>query len=107
MPLNLYDVIFWEADGQPDTIYTVTAATHLAAVELAEQDRSNRSSSEPTLSHQADAVSLLGHSLLDCEPQILHGPFRETGYTRGKTWLFDRRTKQWLPKDDHDKTHAE
>ncbi len=86
MPLNIYDVIFWEGDGEPDTIYVVTAHTPLGAVEMAERDRGSvLSRGESGRSGQADSVSLIGESRLPYqEPQILRGPFREMGVLGAK-----------------------
>jgi len=94
--LSIYDVIFWEGDGQPDTIYTVTAATYLEAAKLAEHHRSDHALPGSDISLQANAVSLLGPSAFGNVPKILHGPILETGYTHGDTWLFDRQTSKWL-----------
>lgn len=109
MPLHIYDVIFWEGDGEPDTIYIVTAQTHLDAVEMAEDDRRTLffSGRKLGLSCQASTVSLVGESRLTLqEPQILRGPFREIGYTRGQTWLYDEQTRKWLPEDEYFKPKA-
>ena len=105
MGLNIYDVIFWEASGELDTIYTVAAETYLQAVELAENDRCGQLSrgAAGTGSH-ASAVSLLGPlAIPGAPPQILHGPFREKGYTRGETWLYDPVYKKWFTQEDYDK----
>ena len=40
--LNIYEVIFWEGDGEPDTIYVAIACSHLEAVQLAERDREDQ-----------------------------------------------------------------
>ena len=97
--LNIYEVVFWEGDGEPDTIYVITARTHLEAVGMAERDRQGRlSRGEPSLHPDASAVCLIGESRIATnEPQILRGPFRETGYTRGEVWLFDVQTRKWVP----------
>ncbi len=101
--LNIYEVVFWEGDGKPDTIYLITADSHLAAVEMAERNRQGcLNGGEPCLRANADAVCLIGESRIQTdEPQILRGPFRETGYTRGEIWLFDERTKEWLTHEDY------
>jgi hypothetical protein len=102
-PLNIYEVIFWEGDGEPDTIYVATAHSHLEAIELAERDRGAQlSRGEAGLHARADAVCLIGESRITSpEPRIIRGPFRETGYTRGETWLFDEHTKEWLTHEDY------
>jgi hypothetical protein len=109
MALNIYDVIFWEADGEPDTIYTVTAQTHLEAVELAENDRRGRLKlGSPGINRYAGAVSLLGQfAVSNTESQILHGPFLETGYTRGETLLYDPVYKKWFTSEDYYKPRAQ
>jgi len=106
--LNIYEVVFWEGDGEPDTIYVITADSHLAAVEMAETNRQGcLSRGEPGLHEHADAVCLIGESRIPTdEPQILRGPFRETGYTRGEIWLFDDQTKEWLTHEDYYKPRA-
>ena len=66
MPLNIYEVIFWEGDGELDTIYVVTACGHMEAVEIAERDRRARLEKGLIgLSGQADAVCLIGESRLN------------------------------------------
>ncbi len=109
MPLNIYDVIFWEGDGEPDTIYVITAHTHHEAVEMAERDRGSvLSRGEPGRSGRADSVSLIGESRLPYpEPQILRGPFREMGVSRGETWLYDEQTRKWLSHDEYYKPKTE
>jgi hypothetical protein len=109
MSLNIYDVIFYEKDGEPDTIYVVLANTHLEAVGLAEVDRGWKlGRGEPRGARQADTVCLVGQSLTGArDPQIIHGPFLETGYSRGETWLFDDLTKTWLTHDDYHKPKSE
>jgi hypothetical protein len=109
MSLQIYDVIFWEADGEPDTIYTITAETPAQAVEMAERDRYDRLRRDtPGPRQHADAISLLGQSSLPCcEPQILHGPLMETGYTRGKTWLYEESSRIWALQEEHDERKPE
>jgi hypothetical protein len=104
--LNIYEVIFWEGDGEPDTIYLVTAYSHLEAVDLAE--RAPQFGREPAGLHtKADAVCLIGESrIMSVEPQIIRGPFRETGYTRGETWLYDSEYKKWFTHDDYYKPRS-
>ncbi|HEY1172060.1 MAG TPA: HEAT repeat domain-containing protein [Verrucomicrobiae bacterium] len=101
--LGIYDVIFWEGDGQPDSIYTVVAPTYLEAVKLAEHHRSEHTLPGSDVSLQANTVSLLGPSALGDVPKILHGPIRETGYTHGDTWLFNTETSKWLRQEDNRK----
>ncbi len=109
MALNIYDVIFWEGDGEPDTIYTVTAQTHLEAVEVAENDRRGRlSRGSPGIHPYADAVSLLGQfAAPGADPQILHGPFLEIGHTRGETLLYDPMYKKWFTDEDYYKPRSQ
>ena len=106
--LNIYEVIFWEADGEPDTIYVATANSHLEAVELAERDRGARlNRGEVCLRSKADAVCLIGESRIRFpEAQIIRGPFRETGITRGETWLFDEQAREWLTHEDYYKPRS-
>jgi hypothetical protein len=106
--LNIYEVIFWEGDGEPDTIYVTTARSHLEAVEMAERDREHQlRRGVAGLRPNADAVCLIGESrIASSDPQIIRGPFRETGYTRGATWLFDEQTREWLTHDDYYKPRA-
>ena len=108
-PLNIYEVIFWEGAGEPDTIYVVTAGSHLEAVHLAERDREDQLRRRvPGLRSNADAVSLIGESrIFSTDPQIIRGPFLEIGYTRGATWLFDEQIKQWLTHEDYYKPRAQ
>jgi hypothetical protein len=106
--LNIYEVIFYEGDGESDTIYVATARSHIEAVELAERDRGGQlSRGEAGRSARADAVCLIGESrITSTEPQIIRGPFRERGYTRGETWLFEEQTKEWLTQEDYYKPRA-
>jgi len=106
--LNIFEVIFWEGDGEPDTIYVITAHSHLEAVDLAERDRRHQlRGGVAGLRANADAVCLIGESRITSnEPQIIRGPFRETGYTRGETWLFDDQLKEWLTHEDYFKPRA-
>ena len=77
--LNIYEVIFWEGDGEPDTIYIVTAHSHLEAVDLA-QRAPQFGRGESGFNAKAGAVCLIGESrITSVEPQIIRGPFREMG----------------------------
>ncbi len=96
--LNIYEVIFWEGDGEPDTIFIVTASSQIEAVELVESRMRGGRLHGPT----ADAVCLIGESRIrSVEPQIIRGPFREIGYTRGETWLYDSIDKKWFTHEDY------
>ena len=105
-PLNIYEVIFWEGDGEPDTIYVVTAYSHLDAADLAE--RAPQYGRGKVGHHtKADAVCLIGESrITSVEPQIIRGPFREMGVTRGETWLYDEVYKKWFTHDDYYKPRS-
>ena len=98
--LNIYEVIFFEGNYDPDTIYIVVAHSHLEAVELAERNRRIKLDyGEAGLRANADLVCLIGESRIrfrSTEPQIIRGPFREPGYTRGDSWLFNQNTKEWV-----------
>jgi hypothetical protein len=98
--LGIFEVIFYEGDGEPDTIYVITAHTHLEAVKMAENDQGHRGN--------ANTVSLIGDSRIRSDqPQIIRGPFREVGYTRGDTWLYDSQRKEWLTHEDYYKPRAQ
>jgi hypothetical protein len=101
--LNIYEVIFWEGDGELDTIYVITAHTHLEAVEMAERNRQGcLRRGEPGLHANASAVCLIGESRIRTDdPQIIRGPFHERGYTRGDIWLFDDQKREWLTHEDY------
>ena len=61
--LNIFEVIFWEGDGEPDTVYVTTARSHLEAVGLAERDREEQlRRGVAGLRANADAVCLIGES---------------------------------------------
>jgi hypothetical protein len=103
--LNIYEVIFWEGDGEPDTIYIVTAHSHLEAVDLAE--RALQFGREGGFPGKPGAVCLIGESRIrSVEPQIIRGPFREMGVTRGETWLYDSKHKKWFTHDDYYKPRS-
>jgi hypothetical protein len=103
IPLKIYEVIFWEGDSEPDTIYVITANTHLQAAEMAERDRQDQlRRGKPGLHPDANAVCLIGESRITSpDPQIIRGPFLETGITRGETWLFDERVRKWFTHDEY------
>jgi len=104
--LNIYEVIFWEGDGELDTIYIVTAHSHLEAVDLAER-APQFGRGEAGLHTQADAVCFIGESrITSVEPQIIRGPFREMGVTRGETWLHDSLHKKWFTHEDYYKPRS-
>lgn len=104
--LNIYEVIFWEGDGEPDTIYIVTAYSHLEAASLAER-APQFGREQAGLRAKADAVCLVGESrITSAEPQIIRGPFREMGVTRGETWLYDSECKKWFTHNDYYKPRS-
>jgi hypothetical protein len=104
--LNIYEVIFWEGDGEPDTIYIVTAHSHLEAVDLA-QRAPQFGRGKSGFNAKAGAVCLIGESrIASVEPQIIRGPFREMGVTRGETWLYDSEHKKWFTHEDYYKPRS-
>jgi len=104
--LNIYEVMVWEGGGEPDTIYIVTAYSHVEAVDLAE--RGPQSGRREIGFHvKAGAVCLIGGSrITSVEPQIIRGPFRETGITRGETWLYDSDYKKWFTYEEYYKPRS-
>jgi len=106
--LNIYEVIFWEGAGELDTIYVTTAYSHLEAVELTERDRECQLRRGVAGLHaNANTVCLIGKSrIASTDAQIIRGPFREIGYTRGEIWLFDEQIKEWLTHEDYYKPKA-
>jgi hypothetical protein len=90
--MNLYEVIFWGADGydnDEDTIYMVRAADWHAAVEFV---RTNASPNvhkihHSTLAHRVHEIGTDSSSFGEPQEQILRGPYFQCAYNHGwRAW---------------------
>ncbi|MEQ2009971.1 MAG: hypothetical protein ABMA26_24560 [Limisphaerales bacterium] len=90
--MNLYEVIFWGADGydnDEDTIYLVRAPDWRAAVE---DVRTNASPSihkihRSTLAHRVHEIGTDASPLGEPREQILRGPYFQCAYNHGwRAW---------------------
>jgi hypothetical protein len=88
--MNLYEVIFWGADGydhDEDTIYLVRAADWRAAVEIVRTNASKGTHKihHSTLAHRVHEVGT-DHSPIT-EERILRGPYFQCAYNHGwRAW---------------------
>lgn len=90
--MNLYEVIFWGADGHDndeDTIYLVRASDWRAAVELV---RTNASPSvhmihRSTSAHRVHELGTASSRFGEPREQILRGPYFQSAYNHGwRAW---------------------
>jgi hypothetical protein len=108
--MNLYEVIFWGADGYDndhDTIYLVRASDWRAAVEHV---RTNASSSvhkihHSTLAHRVHEIGADSSQIGDARGQILRGPYFQSAYNHGwRAWdrvlVGDDYTNDWKEETD-------
>ena len=90
--MNLYEVIFWGADGydnDEDTIYLVRASDWRAAGELV---RTNASPNvhkihRSTLAHRVHEIGSDSSPFAELQEQILRGPYFQCAYNYGwRAW---------------------
>ena len=100
--MNLYEVIFWGADGYPaeDTIYLVRAADWRAAVEQVHINASPRYHKihGSTLAHRVHEIGTDSSAFGEPREQILRGPYFQCAYNCGwRAWVrqVDRETADY------------
>jgi hypothetical protein len=90
--MNLYEVIFWGADGyenDEDTIYLVRAADWRAAVEHVRMNASpsTHKTHRSTLAHRVHEIGTDASPFGAAREQILRGPYFQCAYNCGwRAW---------------------
>ena len=111
--MNLYEVIFWGADGydnDEDTIYLVRAPDWRAAVEHVHTNASPsvHKIHRSTLAHRVHEIGANASPFSEPREQILRGPYFQCAYNHGwRAWdrQIDRETSDYT-SEWKEETHA-